>query len=172
MLANTARAGMAVGKFLKLDNNYEGAWHGNDTVWRMTLDLQRVLHYGRPDGTLADDIKRTVLTITDAIIAGEGDGPLSPTSARLGMLTLGTNSPALDWVHALLMGLDPQRIPLIREAFSQQRWMSTNFSPFDIAVKLDGHHVGASELFRRYGRAFRPPHGWKGHIELGCAAKA
>ena len=32
----------------------EGSWHGNNTVWRMSLDLQRLLRYGRIDGTMAD----------------------------------------------------------------------------------------------------------------------
>jgi len=29
-----------------------GNWHGNDTVWRMSLDLNRILLYGNPDGSL------------------------------------------------------------------------------------------------------------------------
>ena len=170
MLANAVRVGMAFGKVVGADNNYEGSWHGNDTVWRMSLDLQRVLHYGRADGTLADHVQRTVLTITDAIIAGQGDGPLAPTPSKLGVMTLGVNTAAVEWVHALLMGLDPQRIPLTREAFVPHRYPLTHFPPNDIVIRVDGRPVAASEIFAQHGYAFRAPSGWQGHCELGCPA--
>ena len=170
MLANAVRVGMACGKLVGIENNYEGSWHGNDTVWRMSLDLQRVLHYGRVDGTLADHVQRTVLTITDAIIAGQGDGPLAPTPMKLGIMTLGVNTAAMEWVHALLMGLDPQRIPLTREAFAPHRYPLTHFAPDDLIIRVDGLPVAATELFTQYGCAFRVPSGWHGHCELGDPA--
>jgi uncharacterized protein (DUF362 family) len=170
MLAHAVRVGMAFGKVVGAENNYEGSWHGNDTVWRMSLDLQRILHYGRADGTLADHVQRTVLTITDAIIAGQGDGPLAPTPITLGIMTLGVNTAAVEWVHALLMGLDPQRIPLIREAFVPHRYPLTHSPPDAIVMRVDGRPVAARELFAHYGCAFRAPSGWHGHCELSCPA--
>jgi hypothetical protein len=152
---------MAVGKILKLGDNYEGSWRGNDTVWRMTLDLQRILHYGRGNGTLADFPQRVVLTITDAIIAGEGEGPLSPTPIELGMMTLGNNTAAVEWINALLMGLSPHRIPLTRGAFMPHRYMLANFLPQTICVYVDGRPVKIGELFAQCGRAFRLPKGWQ-----------
>src|SRR6266704_889786 len=157
MLANAVRVGMAFGKAMGADTNYEGSWHGNDTVWRMCLDLQRVLYYGRADGTLDDQVQRTVLTVTDAIIAGQGDGPLSPVPSPLGLMTLGSNTAAVEWVHALLMGLDPQRIPLTREAFAPHRYPLMHFSPHDIIIRVGGQPVAASEIFAQYGYAFRAP---------------
>jgi hypothetical protein len=167
MLANAIRVGMAFGKVVGADNNYEGSWHGNDTVWRTCLDLQRILHYGRSDGTLADDVQRTVLTITDAILAGQGEGPLAPIPSKLGIMTLGVNTAAVEWVHALLMGLNPQRIPLTREAFAPHRYPLTHFSPDDIVIQVDGQPVAASDIFAQYGYACRAPSGWQGHCELG-----
>src|SRR5919108_2326856 len=35
-----------------------GNWHGNDTCWRMTLDLNRILLYGNIDGSLRTTPKR------------------------------------------------------------------------------------------------------------------
>jgi len=170
MLGNAVRVGTAFGKVVGVDNNYEGSWYGNDTVWRMSLDLQRVLHYGRADGTLADHVQRTVLTVTDAIIAGQGDGPLAPTPSKLGIMTLGANTAAVEWVHALLMGLDPQRIPLTREAFVPHRYSLMGFPPDEIVIRVDGRPVAASEIFAQHGCAFRTPSGWQGHCELGCPA--
>jgi uncharacterized protein (DUF362 family) len=165
MLASAVWASTACGRIVGVDNNYEGAWYGNDTVWRMSLDLQRVLHYGRADGTLTGHMQRTVLTVTDAIIAGQGDGPLAPTPIKLGIMTLGANTAATEWVHALLMGLDPQRIPLTREAFVPHRYPLTNFSPSEIVIRADGRPVAASKLFAQYGCAFCAPSGWRGLFE-------
>jgi uncharacterized protein (DUF362 family) len=170
ILADAVRVGMAFAKVVGVDNNYEGSWHGNDTVWRTSLDLQRVLHYGRADGTLADHMQRPVLTITDAIIAGQGDGPLAPTPSELGIMTLGVNTAAVEWVHALLMGLNPQHIPLTREAFVSHRYPLTYFSPNDIVVRVNGQPVATSKLYAQHGCAFRAPRGWQGHCELGYPA--
>jgi uncharacterized protein (DUF362 family) len=161
LLANSVRAGTGIGRLMNMDDNCEGSWHGNDTVWRMALDLQRVLHYGREDGTLANSPQRTVLTVTDAIIAGEREGPLAPTPINFGMMTLGLNTAAVEWVHALLMGLPPQRVPLTREAFAPHRYPLTDFSPEEISVFVNGQSVYIEELFARYGRAFRLPKGWQ-----------
>lgn len=144
----------------------EGSWYGNDTVWRMCLDLQKILHYGRKDGTLSDCRQRTVLTITDAIICGEGNGPLSPTPVPLGMMTMGTNVAAVEWIHARLMGLDPYRIPLTRQAFSLQSHPLASFAPEEIVAEVDGRELVIDDLVAHYGRNFIPPDGWRGHCEL------
>ena len=161
LLANVLRAGTGLGRLLNLDNDCEGSWHGNDTVWRMVLDLQRILRYGRADGAFAVAPQRLVLTVTDAIIAGEGDGPLAPTPIDLGMMTLGTNTAAVEWINALLMGLSPQRVPLTREAFSPHHYPLAGFSPQDISAFVNGLAVSVDELFARYGRAFCLPKGWQ-----------
>ena len=56
VLAASVRVAMGFGKVMGVDSNYEGSWCGNDTVWRMCLDLQRILHYGLPDGWLSDKV--------------------------------------------------------------------------------------------------------------------
>jgi uncharacterized protein (DUF362 family) len=162
LLAASVRGGIAFGRLFNLGDDYEGSWYGNDTVWRMALDLQRVLHYGRRDGTLADSPQRSVLTITDAIVAGEGDGPLSPEPVNLGLMTLGMNTAAVEWVNTLLMGLSPDKIPLTRNAFSSHRYPLAHFVPNEIEVLVDGQAVMHHELFPRYGRRFRLPKGWEG----------
>lgn len=145
--------------------NLEGSWYGNDTVWRMCLDLQRILHYGKADGELAITPQRKVLTITDAILAGEGNGPLAPTPVPLGIMTLGMSVAALDYIHCLLMGLDPGKVPLVTHAFGGEPWPLTDFSPEDIQVVVDGKSLPDLESVRELGRDFIPPPGWKGHCE-------
>ncbi|HET9365374.1 MAG TPA: DUF362 domain-containing protein, partial [Candidatus Angelobacter sp.] len=53
-----------------------GAWHGNDTIWRMVYDINRIIRYAAPDGELKPTPQRDYVAIMDAMIAGEGNGPL------------------------------------------------------------------------------------------------
>lgn len=150
----------------------EGSWHGNDTVWRTVLDLQRILHYGRSDGTVAASQQRTVINLTDALVGGQAEGPLSPIPASLRFLTLGMNAAATEWVNALLMGLDPARIPLTRAAFSRNEPALANFQPDEIMVRLENCDVSPDEAAQRAGYRVRPPAGWVGHCELKAGAES
>lgn len=114
----------------------EGSWSGNDTIWRTCLDLNRILLYGRVDGTLADEPQRQVFHVVDAITAGHGDGPLSPQPLPLGFLLASSSAVAMDWVAAQLLGYDPTRIQIAREAFGNFRWPLTTFT--SSAVQLTG----------------------------------
>jgi len=156
----------AVAEKLGGDRNLEGSWYGNDTIWRTCLDLQRILAYGALDGTLRPQRQRTVLHITDAIIGGEGEGPLAPSPVPSGFLTGAENCAAAEWVHARLMGMDPRKIPLIREAFGTFSYPLADFTPEQISVLLDGDPWPMERVAPFGGRAFRPPSGWLGHCEL------
>ncbi|HLO69047.1 MAG TPA: DUF362 domain-containing protein [Holophaga sp.] len=143
----------------------EGSWHGNDTIWRTCMDLQRILHYGKVDGTLAETRQRSVWSLTDAILAGQGEGPLAPSPRPLGLLTLAASPVAAEWVHTLAMGLDPERIPIVREAFGQWPWPLVDFAPGEVEALLEGVRLPLEEIFDRVGADFVPPLGWQGHCE-------
>ena len=151
---------------LGADENLEGAWYGNDTIWRTCLDLQRILRYGRPDGFLAATPQRTVISITDAIIGGEGEGPLANTPMPSGFVTAALSTAAAEWVHARLMGFDPKKIPLVREAFGNFEYSLADFSPDSIRVWIGDTEKSAQDVLPFEGRAFLPPRGWQGHCEL------
>lgn len=112
----------------------EGAWSGNDTIWRTCLDLNRVLLYGRTDGTLAGARQRRVVHLVDAIMAGHGDGPLSPEPLPMGLILAGESAAAVDLVGARLLGYDPARIPIVAHAFDRFRWPLTDFSAAQVNV--------------------------------------
>lgn len=144
----------------------EGSWYGNDTIWRTCLDIQKILHYGTREGKLSDTTQRKILTITDAIIAGEGEGPLTTTPVPLGALTLTANVAAADWVHTYLMGIDPEAIPIVRQAFEMRSHRLADFAASEIVIKADGQQMTTADLAAKFGRHFRPPAGWVGHCEL------
>ena len=126
----------------------EGSWSGNDTIWRTGLDLNRILLYGRLNATLAEGPQRRVLHITDAVIAGQGDGPLSPDPLAMGLIFMGSNAASVDWVGAHLLGYDPARIAIVRESFGNFRWPIALFSSSDAQVLGDLGEGNADELFQ------------------------
>jgi uncharacterized protein (DUF362 family) len=124
-----------------------GNWHGNDTTWRMVLDLNRALfEYDGGGKPRAKPLR--YLSIVDGIIAGEGNGPMEADAKPCGVLIAGTNPVAVDFVCAKLMGFDWQKLPMIREGMHQ-----FGLTPDDIAADI-------GEPFH-----FKPHFGWKGHIE-------
>jgi uncharacterized protein (DUF362 family) len=140
----------------------EGAWSGNDTVWRTCLDLNRILHYGRPDGTLAETPQRRVLHIADAMIAGQGDGPLAAEPLALGLLLGGGNPAAMDWVGAHLLGYDPRRVALTRGAFGHFRWPITAFEPDEVRLVGDlGDEPGSLAQALAAAQSVKHPPGWR-----------
>lgn len=93
-----------------------GNWYGNDTVWRMCLDLNKLLFYGSIDGSLGADKyenRKRHYSLCDGIIAGEGRGPMNPDPALAGLLVFGRHPVSVDLVTTWLMGFDPEKIPII-----------------------------------------------------------
>jgi uncharacterized protein (DUF362 family) len=166
-----ARVSIGLARLLGEDSNVEGSWHGNDTVWRTCLDLNRILVYGRPDGSLAPTPQRRILTITDAVICGEGEGPLAPSPKSVGLLTCSVNQAAADLVHAHLMGFDWRNIPLVREAFTCPHYPLVDFCPEDVQVLFEGRRF--KQPWPLWNPVpFRPPAGWVGHCERVCSEEA
>lgn len=143
----------------------EGKWHGNDTTWRMVLDLNRLLIYGRLDGSLAATPQRRLFSLTDAIVAGQRNGPLAPEEIRLGAVTFAENSAFADLAHAALMRFDWRKIALVCGAFSSMEYPLVAAGPHDLSVHCEGRILSFGEVAEIYGRPFRPPDGWVGHIE-------
>ena len=145
------------------DGSVEGMWHGNDTCWRMVGDLNRILRYGRADGTMSNTAERTVYTITDAIVCGEGEGPLAPEPIFCGAVTFAGNPVSADLCHAALLRLDPEKIPLLRGLKDSKVWPlhADGASTFTVDSQL----MSLAEIGATYGINARPPRGWIGHCE-------
>ena len=160
------RSVKATGKVIPFpDPFWEGSWHGNDTLWRMVHDLHKILFYADASGRIYDAPVRKYLALVDAVIAGEGEGPMRPSPRNAGLIIGGANPVAVDIVCSRLMGFDPRKIPLLSNAIG------------------NGTHPGvpAAELIRvasnrpRWERLlktgegeslhFVPPAGWAGVIE-------
>ena len=164
-----ASVALKLHRFLFKEDEIEGNWYGNDTVWRMVLDLNRIARYGRVDGTLSESPMRKVFSLTDGMIAGEGFGPLAPEPKPMGCVTFAENPLFADLCHTALMGFDWRKIPLIKNGFNAYRYRLTCYPSIDLAVFCKGRSYGYDEVAYRYGSPFKPPPGWKGHIEHDMA---
>ena len=141
-----------------------GNWHGNDTCWRMVLDLNKCLFSFQGDGAHRQKPLR-YLALVDGIVGGEGNGPMSPDPVRSGVIIAGTHPAAVDLVAATVMGLDWQRIRLLKNVFGMKRLSFVDFTPDQIDVRSNnepwrGKIDQLDDLF-----AFRPHFGWVGAIE-------
>jgi uncharacterized protein (DUF362 family) len=139
----------------------EGSWSGNDTIWRTGLDLNRILIYGEPDGSMAQSSRRRVVHLTDAIVAGQGDGPLSPEPLQLGLLFAGNNAACVDWFGARLLGYDPELLPIVREAFGSYRWPIAGSRPEDITLFGDWGSGKIDSLMSNDLPSVIHPFGWR-----------
>jgi uncharacterized protein (DUF362 family) len=155
------------------DPYQNGGWHGNDTVWRMVLDLNKILLYGRHDGTLGSRATRRMLTIVDGLWAGEGEGPLKPSLKAAGVMLAGVDSLLLDIVAATLMGFDYKKIKLLARALEIRDYPMSDERPDSLVVESNVPRWRSLRGLGAANLAFRPPRGWVGHIELdGAAAHA
>jgi uncharacterized protein (DUF362 family) len=99
-----------------------GNWSGNDTAWRMVIDLVTILRRKR------EDAGRPTLFVYDGLVVGEGDGPLAPYSLEYGMLASSLDPVAGDRAVATELGVDPDSMPLLREATARSIWSSESAS--------------------------------------------
>jgi uncharacterized protein (DUF362 family) len=144
-----------------------GNWHGNDTAWRMTADLARVVLFADASGQMQREPQRRFVSIVDGIVAGEGTGPLAPDPKPCGVLIAGTSLLAVDLVATRLMGFDWRKVRSLQ-------WL-VDESPQDLGVRSPGEIRVASnvEAWERLMQDptiraldFVPHPQWLGHIEI------
>lgn len=105
---------------------HRGAHPGNDTIWRMVVDLYKSL--------LTKE--RKYFTVIDGIMAGEGQGPFCPTSLHSNVLLGGFDFVTSDIVAVRYMGMDPAKIKYLQYFIE-----TNNINLNDIEVVLNGATV-------------------------------
>ncbi len=142
-----------------------GNWQGNDTCWRMVLDLNRALLYGNRDATWRETGKsKKYLAIVDGIVGGEGSGPLCPDSIKSQILVAGTSPAETDAVAARIMGFPLSQLSIIERAFDQHRWplFKRQIKEIRIYDKRFDEQVSAENLKTVVTGGFKPHFGWPG----------
>ncbi len=137
------------------EHNIAAGWHGNDTTWRMVMDLNKIAGYGTADGTLSKTPQRQIYSLCDGIIAGQGDGPLEPEPHPLGIISFTNDSAINDRAMALLMGLPIDKIPLLNDNIINEK--------IDCEMTLDGKRIMLEDL-KHYSIYTKPPIGWANYF--------
>ena len=134
------------------EQNLGAGWYGNDTVWRMVMDLNLIVEYGKMDGTLSNEKQREIYNLCDGIICGQGDGPLNPEPLPLGVIAFSNNSYLMDLVAGKLFSLDIDCIPLLNAA-------KQKLGDEESILLLNGNQVCMDSLNQWAVTAKMPP-GW------------
>jgi len=141
-----------------------GNWHGNDTCWRMVLDLNKCLFSFDGAGQRRTGPIR-YLAVVDGIIGGQGNGPMAPDPYPSGVILAGTHPAAVDAVGATLMGFDWRKIRLLEHAFAMAQLNFTPFAPSAVRVTSNQPAWNGSLDQLDQLHSFRPHFGWVGAIE-------
>ncbi|HEY0970498.1 MAG TPA: DUF362 domain-containing protein [Gemmatimonadales bacterium] len=146
-----------------------GAWHGNETLWRTVLDINRLfLHYDRASGTVGGGTggRRRYLAILDGLVGGHRESPLAPSPVRSGVMAAAHNPLAMDGVATALMRFDVRRIKQITEGFGLATLPLASFGLEDVRVLTGDGDASIADLYRDgVGTSFEPSLGFRGHIE-------
>ncbi len=166
-----ARPAKAIGQAIFGNTNTttirSGNWYGNDTTWRMVIDLNRILVYSDGSGCLQDHPVRRVFSIVDGIVGGEGNGPLDPTPKPSGIIVAGIDPVAVELTCARLMGFDYMQLPVLRYALEAHALPVTGVEYGEVVCRSNDQRFDRPlNKFDEAGTAFKPHFGWRGHVEL------
>ncbi len=152
-----------------------GNWYGNDTCWRMTVDLNTILFFADAEGQIQPTPQRRYWSVVDGIIGGDLGGPLAPDPVPSGLVVTGGNPLAVDCAVARLMGFDWRKIPQLAllQAAESSHPLARQFrlsAMEDLDASSDDPEIAAMMTHaRRVARPYRPHPGWAGHIEMNPA---
>lgn len=134
-----------------------GDWHGNDTIWRSTLDLNQILFFGRRDGFAVNRSPRRYLSFIDGLIGMDHEAPMAGLPVEAKLLIAARDPVASDALAAWLMGFNPQRIPTIARAgaLGKPGIGGLPLKPDDIAGNVP---LAAAQI------PFTPNRGWIDHL--------
>lgn len=176
VVKRTGTAGALVGSVLRRSGTYvfgdtnkdairSGNWHGNDTIWRTVLDLHKCWIHSDKNGVLKSSPQRKFICIIDAVVAGEGNGPLAPDPKPAGVCVVGFDPIATDTTCAVLMGFDPDKLPILTQAKTTKRFSleSVAREEIEVASNVESWNGPVTEITDTL--SFKPHFGWKDHVE-------
>jgi uncharacterized protein (DUF362 family) len=147
---------------LRLSSEYHAAWgdwHGNDTIWRTILDINRVLFYADPSGVMRETKQRNYFCFIDGVVGMEGEGPMAGDAVLAGLVLAGEDPVAVDARAAEVMGFDSGKVQTIRAAGGLLKYPlgASDLSQIDLLAVQERH---VNTRFH-----FGPARGWIGHLE-------
>jgi uncharacterized protein (DUF362 family) len=92
---------------------------------------------------------------------------MNPDPVRAGVLLFGVNPPSVDASCAWLMGFDPSKIPIVRQAFQVREYPLVDHAWRDIRLisNVDAWNAMLPDVPEDSTYHFEPHFGWKGQVE-------
>ena len=139
------------------EHHLGASWYGNDTTWRMVLDLNKIAIFGTNKGELAEKPQRVLYSLSDGIIGGQGNGPLKPEPLPLGIVSFTNHSGMHDVCMGTLMKFDIERIFLLKT--SAKIAEKENIDMFLNGLKI------TLPVLQKFAIHTTPPIGWQKHLK-------
>jgi uncharacterized protein (DUF362 family) len=139
-----------------------GNWYGNNSAWRMAVDLARISLFADKKGLICDLPQRKIFSVVDGIIAGENNGPLLPDVKEAGIIVAGFNPLAVDIVCTKLMGFDWMKFKWIQYLLNEDHYIH---GVDEICILSDKAEFSSALSSRNKLLNFMPHPGWQGFIE-------
>lgn len=133
---------------------FQGAWPGNETIWRMILDLNKIFVYVDSKGVLQKEKCRNYFYLVDGVIAGGGNGPMAPEPVACGLIAAGYEALPIDGAILKAFSIEPDVIPLYRNAIKQS-WLPDIEDHKVIFNGKKDSHIG------KIDQKLMPPDNWK-----------
>jgi len=154
--------------FLMKSRYRDGCWYGNNTISKTVIDINKIIYYADKKGILRNEQQREVIILADMIVAGEGNGPLTPSPKDTGCILLGTNPVCVDETISWMMGFDKNKIPtLVNARHTHDGKFPLINKDVQANILSNISAINKKNLSELPDRMFRfvPSDGWKGHIE-------
>lgn len=147
-----------------------GSWYGNDTIWRTATDLNYIIMYADKNGEIQKTVQRRILTIGDMIVCGQGEGPVSPSPKKLGMVMLSENTLSFDRAMCEIMGFNSRVFPLFINGKALKNLGYESQEELDCSVFVSNaggfdEKCCLKDLKGKKEWRFEPHSCWKGHVE-------
>jgi len=138
-----------------------GNWDGNDTTWRMVLDIARAFFYAGVDGKMQDTKQRRFFTVIDGIIGGDANGPMASRPRREGVLVAGRDPVAVDFTATRIMGFEPMSLSILARAMQKHRFRLGSADNILLGTNWDDWKSGITP---DKSLRFRAPDHWDGIV--------
>lgn len=122
-----------------------GAWNGNDTIWRMVVDLYSCIQQG----------PKAFFSVVDGVLGGQGDGPFCPEPIKSEVILAGSDFLTTDLVATRLMGFAVEEIPYLNFYLKKGLVKKEEIQIVSEDIKTAGFFEGVERYL-----AFKPPSKW------------
>ncbi|MCZ6816930.1 MAG: DUF362 domain-containing protein, partial [Planctomycetota bacterium] len=134
----------------------------NDVLWRTLADLNKMIRYADANGSIQETPQRRYLTVVDAVVGTDGNGPITDSLVQASCIVAGTDPIGVDAVCAHVMGWDARSLNLINNCHA------CTTLPFGSADDYLERMTGVDPSSPCFRTRFRPPDTYAEKIISPC----